>query len=268
MLTTVYDFGSPAIALDCAKHFGLELKEGLGVSQSVFISGYDDGEPLYWRNRYSYSVEHRPEVIADYPADKWKLTVEPDCQSHVLTINARNNIYALVDGNGTLNIFVLESCPATILIDEECFNDEPPLYFTEYSHFISPVFKVNVTARILSYCLEQIGFPYIPVNKKVIFTSNEAELINRDDYVNHDEWKDVEIIMQNTMPGQYIFNTSRCLAVSTEKYNSPLNQLLGGLLYSLSATGIIFEASLDSCNLTRLDAKTLDQICKKRGIFI
>ena len=43
------------------------------------------------------------------------------------------------------------------LADEESFNNEKPLYFTESSHRVSPVYELNVAAKVLNDCCKKAG---------------------------------------------------------------------------------------------------------------
>lgn len=83
---------------------------------------------------------------------------------------------------GHLRLMFVCNNPRDILADEENFDSEPPLYFTEYNHFVSPVWLINIAHKILVFILQAIGYPPIQINRQVIFTNPEAHIINRDEY--------------------------------------------------------------------------------------
>ena len=74
------------------------------------------------------------------------------------------------------------------LADEERFNDEEPLWFSESSHRISPVRKVDVARKVLSEVLENQGMKF-SVNAFVIVSI--GNIINAEDMF--DVWNDLKV---------------------------------------------------------------------------
>lgn len=186
---------------------------------------------------------------------------------NVLTIDIADAIYAIMKGDGTLNLYVMENCPDDILIDEEPFADEAPLYFTSSTHFTSPVFKVKVVKQILDHCLEEIGYPHIPVKMTVIFTAHDANLINIEDYARHESWKDIEVLMLKSILPNYAFNNSRSFIDKNEDANSLKNQMRAALIHSICATSILYHSICDDNVATNLNSSILASQCKKNNIF-
>lgn len=266
-LTAVYDFDSPDTARDCARLFNLELFDDLTVSQSIYITGYESNARLPWRKRYSSKVTSCSQVIDPYQSSLWPMTVSPSATDNVLTIDIADAVYAIMTSDGTLNLFVLENTPGDILIDEDPFVDEAPLYFTSSTHFTSPVFRIKLAKQILDHCLMEIGYPHIPVKMTVIFTAHDANLINLEDYTAHEAWKDIELLMLKTILPKYAFNHSRSLIDKNDRADSLKNQMRAALIYSICATSILYHSICDDNLATHLNPRTLAAQCKKNNIF-
>ena len=82
------------------------------------------------------------------------------------------------------------------LADEERFNDEDPLWFSESSHRVSPIFKMNIDIKAFVNRLQSKGLSYqvIPV-----LVEKEGTLINAEDMQN--TWKEMGIVVCRTHMG-------------------------------------------------------------------
>ncbi len=82
------------------------------------------------------------------------------------------------------------------LADEERFNNEDPLWFSESSHRVSPIFKMNTDIKSFAERLQGNGLSYqvIPV-----LVEKEGTLINAEDMQN--TWKEMGIIVCRTHLG-------------------------------------------------------------------
>lgn len=267
LLSIIYDFESPETSRKCARIFGHDLVDGLSVSESVFMSGYSEGERIFRRKQFSGAVTSYKPVVDLFPSSRYPFTVSPSVCGDVLTVSGKHNIYAVPGADNELNLFILEECPEDILIDEEVFGDDEPLYFTEHSHFTSPVFRINLIAHILDHCLAEIGYPHIPVKKKVIFTSREANLVNLDDYLSHPDWKDVEVIMLKTVIPEYAIDKSSCILDRKRPIDDLKNQLREMLLFSISATAILYEAACNERITLSMTPRNLSALCERKHIF-
>lgn len=74
------------------------------------------------------------------------------------------------------------------LADEERFNNEEPLWFSETSHRVSPVYKTNVACKYLENSLKESGYDIDVVAYVVIQSGN---IINAEDMF--DTWRDVGV---------------------------------------------------------------------------
>lgn len=199
LLGIVYDFETPETAAECARLFGEHTFGylGLNVSQSLFVAGYETLERLDWRNRLYVTGPDR------YPHFDERITmampriVPDDKLDCVYTLHRSERVYAVMTMNGTVHIFAVSNCGQDMLVDEEPFNDEAPMYFTESTHFKSPVYKVRTISRILEHLFCEVGFPYVHVSPEVIYTNPNAHLINAYDYTGDGEhsgqWAGIDI---------------------------------------------------------------------------
>ena len=82
------------------------------------------------------------------------------------------------------------------LADEERFNNEDPLWFSESSHRVSPIFKMNIDIQSFAERLQSKGLSYqvIPV-----LVEKEGTLINAEDMQN--TWKEMGILVCRTYLG-------------------------------------------------------------------
>ncbi|MDE6335513.1 MAG: hypothetical protein K2J63_08125 [Muribaculaceae bacterium] len=271
MLASVYDFENSEIARECARMFGIEPLTTLSVSESIRIYGLTEDEKVFSKREFSNAVTENLAPVDTFPAAKWPMVVEPHCYDDIITISNTHNIYAAMGENVELNLFIFEPSACDILIDETVFGDEEPLYFTEINNFVSPVFKINVLKRLLDFCLEEVGYPYIKINKKVIFTSAEAYLINIDQYVGEDyrdkAWEGVEAVMMKDVIPHYAVSNTGSLFYGDDP-DSPYNQLRSIVLYSLIAASMLYETVWAEKLSARLSPKSLAELCQKLNIFI
>ncbi len=82
------------------------------------------------------------------------------------------------------------------LADEERFNNEDPLWFSESSHRVSPIFKMNIDIQSFAERLQSKGLSYqvIPV-----LVEKEGTLINAEDMQN--TWKEMGVLVCRTYLG-------------------------------------------------------------------
>lgn len=85
-------------------------------------------------------------------------------------------------------LFLVDKESGDWLADEELFNGEEPLWFSESSHRVSPVRKLNVVRNAVKPVLEKEGFEQTLESYVVIQMAN---IINADDMF--EIWKNMEI---------------------------------------------------------------------------
>lgn len=96
------------------------------------------------------------------------------------------------------------------LADEEAFNDEDPLWFSETDHRVSPVFKLGICAKKLSQKLTQMSFKIQPV-----LVERKGNLINAEDMLK--TWNDLGTIVCRTATGGPVQ-----LKTFSEVFNQPV----------------------------------------------
>ena len=74
------------------------------------------------------------------------------------------------------------------LADEERFNDEEPLWFSESSHRISPVRKVDIARKVLE---EALSAQKLKFSVKAFVIVSIGNIINAEDMV--DIWEDLKV---------------------------------------------------------------------------
>ena len=96
----------------------------------------------------------------------------------------------------TILLCFFDNEPGDWLADEERFNDEEPLWFSENSHRISPVRKAEIAREILENALQDSDLD-CAVKPYVIETN--ANIINAEDML--DIWNDMDIRVVRTSKG-------------------------------------------------------------------
>lgn len=270
LLASVYDFKSPATAKVCAFIFGIKMITNLSVGENIFIEGYKEHENLLFRKLYSPAViDNMAAVRVHFEGERRRILPTSSIQN-VLTINKAHHIYAVIHTNGEVSIFIVESCASDILIDEESFMGELPLYFTESTHFVSPVFKIKLVKDILEYCLKEIGYPAVTIKPKVIFADLRANLINRCEYdgpeAAKDDWRGIDVIMYRDIDPEYpIHDVGNLMYEECE--NGLIHQLRVALIHSISATAMICHSISINKKWLKLTPRVLAALCKKNNIF-
>lgn len=271
-MSMILDFDNGEYAERCANLFGIYRKQGLSVSETIVASINEGEESIYHYNDFSTQILRDTRLFVKFPAANYSGIFSYDVHDHILALSIECGIYLLMHPRGELMILGLENNPQDILIDEEIFEDDTaPLYFTETTHFVSPVFKVNVAYTILQYILKEIGYPAIPVNRKVIFTSPEASLININDFAKEDsmyKWNDVEVLMAKDFRLGSVINKGGCILNIDYEPKSSINLLRSSLITALTATSIIFEDIWNRKLMAKLTPEILAKLCFENYIFL
>lgn len=272
LLASIYDFETPKTAAECAELFGHKVVDGLSVSESLAIEDSKPKERVFRLLDFDESVSLCDIMGKPFPHDKWPMVLTCGNDNMVLTLNEDHNIYAFRDSDCSITIFIVDNCDKDILVDEEPFNDEEPLYFTESTHFISPVFKVRIVKNILDYILEKIGYPRVDINIKVVFSHPGAFLINRDEYeeggCSEDGWRGVEVLtMSSILPCHAFSSVTRFLTVRDADSDSPACDLSVMLINALQATSMLYELAWRHGVHKSLDRKALERLAKEYNIF-
>lgn len=171
-------------AIRAAKMAGIDWTPGRSVGESIAIFLEEEYGDIPWRAAVGEGFGFEYNLRNFHPDADIDTYASPKVQSFIayLTEVDGSRVYAWRSPDGELIIDVVNHFDEDILIDEEMFNDEPPLYFSEHSHFISPVCVANVTRRVLESVLEIIGYPPVSIRTHIYFTHPDADFVNAEDY--------------------------------------------------------------------------------------
>lgn len=270
LLTMVYEFRSLRVAEKCADLFGLERETGFSFGQSILELGYGDATKIEWRRELNVDTGAGSLIAKGFPYGRYRMVCEESTMVNVLTVSEEEATYVTIDKRGRLILFAVSDVSESILVDEESFNDELPLYFTENSHFVSPVFKVNVLKKVLDYVLREIGYPFVEMECKAIFCSPTADLINRDDYIKGGDmsrnWAGVDVIMiKDVLPGRAIPNQGFFFADPTgpENLRRDIEYML---VRAVAAAAEIYRTILDR-GIYKVTDAFIARKCRELKIF-
>ena len=117
------------------------------------------------------------------------------------------------------------------LADEEKFNDEEPLWFSESSHRISPVRKVDIARDILKSKLAIADFNFEIVSYVII---QSGHIINAEDMF--DIWSEMDINVTRINRGEpkMIQLFSKSIEAAEEKVDPAIFEKLKKLIYSIA----------------------------------
>ena len=101
------------------------------------------------------------------------------------------DILAVSDNN--LLVVLFDKQPGDWLADEESFNDEDPLWFSETDHRVSPVFQLKTLKAQLQKKLGEI------TTVRPVLVEQEGTIINAEDMMK--TWNDLEILVCRTGMG-------------------------------------------------------------------
>lgn len=273
LLAMAYDFDSPKFAEKCLSLIGETKEKQMSVGQTVYLRKSEREGCSHWDKEYSESAQRLRPLVEEFDTERWRGIIYEEHSGRVLTIDREDNIFAFRSSDGSVTLFILNDCKDDMLIDESSFMGAAPLYFTENTHFVSPVFKINMVGKILDYCLAIIGYPYVKVKKEVVFTSPSANLMNIDDYtrldVNGRDWDGVTVGFSAKHPCPYFYNCIHFLE-DTDKADTLKNNLLGAMVDSLGATSILYKRIKIEFeeDFEEIDDKLLKRLSGEEEIFL
>lgn len=147
----------------------------------------------------------------------------------VVAISEKEKVYCYKEPDGALVLLGVENCNQDILCDEDTFIEgELPFYFTATTHFVSPVFKIGMLSTLLNELLLHIGYPYVRIKKKVLYTAPDVRLINEDDMWD-DPWQGLDL--ENVYGRNVVLK--KLEAMNDKALSQPLKEVLAvaALLY-------------------------------------
>ena len=103
-----------------------------------------------------------------------------DDLSGVFVLSDKYRVYAYRDHQGYLVLLSYIDTPELILAEEEYFLDEPPLWFTEHSHFNSPIWAMKEIRRALYNVILSTGMAMVPSRFELILLEKNCLLLNQE----------------------------------------------------------------------------------------
>lgn len=255
---------------ECARRFKFDELPlnftGIKGSLVYFIKALGNNNSVVWRRSFTQSVldfHSLNDLANQYIINTlfYEFTIPG-----LFVIHPKEEVFAMGDyDRRSLTLVIGNGCNDDVLIDENVFGNEPPLYFTESYHFISPIYKLKLVKAILEYILLQIGFPYFKIKMVAIFYGRKVNLINRDDYIDSKDWENIEVMTpKDTIHDYYLASSSKML-VDAEEDTPVVTEIKHTLINALKATAIVCDKIYTLNKFVTLTPATLRQFTD--GIF-
>ncbi len=226
MLPLGKGYDSAHQCLKLAKH--PVLQTGYGISESIYLRA--GGHPLTLKLTpdapSSSSVSEIPQWLTRYYFSK---------NAYLFQISPKHDIYCYKDPYGSLVLLAaMVRVNSAVLCDEEEMEGPSPLYFTESSHFVSPVYRLEMAEFLLRELMQLVGYPYLRIRHKVLYTQSEVRLINAEDMWKGDWFgRDLENILMGEHP--------KCLPLES----APEVSISPGLFQVLQVARALFDELRD-----------------------
>lgn len=198
------------------------------------------------------------------------VAADPDMR-RMIPISRRDSIVAYRTAEGQLTLAAFCDAVGDVLIDEESFCDEWPLYFSEKCHFRSPVACVLTARKVLECVLSIIGYPPMRIRPAVFFTAHDCVLINDQDYMGWDaprcdEWPDVEVTMRGDIAGRLF--VGRTLDLDPFRTLGDMDKIDRQLYLALKATAMVYKTLGERESCRQVDRQHYEKRISRLGIFI
>ncbi len=262
-------FSGRKLAEKCADMFGLPTSKGNAIGEDAMLTMaiINGCRPFEWPETFNpYFVKKCSLPSASCPKTIVTKALSDDDHRCLVTVDADHSIYFMRDAAGYLWLIAINHCSTDILVDEETFHCDPPLYFTENSHFISPVWIVRQIAAVLEYILMKIGYPPVHIYKRVIFDAQGVNLINEDVYLENGEWDGVDVVTLDKVASNPFPAPAIPLLDIDNKLSAVEQDMKARLYLSLMAVSTVLEGfKIDKhWEITR---SMIEDWCKKSCIF-
>lgn len=263
IMASLFEIERPAMAKACAERFGVTLDEHFSIGENLVIDAFDGQDRLIWRKGLCKDCNSQ---TSTFDKSQYPMVVD---HGDVVQLCEADRLFACRTQSGSLRIFCTELNNQDILVDEEWFSwRESPLYFTESTHFASPVFRVNCMRRIIEYIMKMTGYPSIPIDCVAVFNRQGANLINKDEYLpggeHEDAWKNVRVLTRNEYPNDYFFTD-----VTSWNSNEALlfQRLMVRFNRILKAASILYAYMSDHDKLINMTESSLRNTCRAIKLF-
>lgn len=211
---------------------------------SFMGKGYSLSEKIYLKYMVNEKQIAFPLSLSSYMEDVPTQYFAKNESDAIILKLSDSDIFCYRDDKGALVLLNIIDYHDGIICDEEGLDEEPPLYFTHNSHFCSPVFKLEQMSMVINEILLKIGYPYLRIKYKVLYTSNNVTLINEEDmWESESQWKgkDLENVLLRKQP----YGARPFHALGKRYFPNNLIEALkaGGLLYSQLVKNKVYTVS-------------------------
>lgn len=196
MSSMLYDL----ISLGQGRRSSLLCLSPAGLAEDVCLS-LGTSESIFFAQGGTTKNLSLPTAVDDTPDEHIVKYFKDSC--HVRCISRKHNIHCYRDGAGALVLLGVIPVKSAVLVDEEMFGDEPPLYFTESTHHVSPVYLLDRAEILIKELLRIIGYPHLRTRHVVIYDGADCYPINEEDMWESDtQWlgRDLENLIINRTP--------------------------------------------------------------------
>lgn len=139
--------------------------------------------------------------------------VNPEYRDRLYALNIPGHrVFACRRHSGRLALIYVTGCEQAVLVDEEEFTGSEPTYFTESTHFRSPVNVLHTLREIFRYVLARDFNPPIQLELNLAVPSAKCSFLNIDDFIKddiretHPDWRELNLIMRSERPSGYLVN--------------------------------------------------------------
>lgn len=268
LMCAAMDFSDSNQAKKALRQISVQLRQSRSVGESVFKELLESDCCAPMLKDFNRSIKYDA-LFTDKPRfSSSHMICRPMDSCRMAAISP--NVYAYRSHNGTLELILLQECNESVLIDEECFMDEKPLYFTESTHFISPLYRLEEVKYALNYILAQIGYPAIQINLTVYFFDSDAELVNLDEYILDSSTPTLKgrLITRKGHCGYFINSVESPVALTSYEDNNEVDMLDIVLCEALTATNLVYNKYLMEMYDDKLTDEILDRLLADMNIFI
>ena len=174
MSSMLYDL----ISLGQGRQSSLLCLSPAGLAEDVCLS-LGTSESIFFAQGGTTKNLALPTAVDDTPDEHIVKYFKDSC--HVRCISRKHNIHCYRDCRGSLVLYCVIPVNNAILADEENFGDEEPLYFTESTHFTSPVYLMEKATILLEELLQLVNYPHLRIRHQVVYAGSECYPINDED---------------------------------------------------------------------------------------
>lgn len=261
IISALFEIERPAMAKECAERFGVTIDKHFSIGENLVIDAFDGQDRLIWRKGLCKACNSQ---TSTFDKSQYPMVVD---HGDVVQLSEKDRIFACRTQSGCLRILCIELNNQDILIDEESFG-ESPLYFTESTHYVSPVFRVTIMRKIIEYIMKMTGYPSIPMDCVAVFNRQGANLINMDEYLpggeHEDAWENVRVLTRREFPNDYFFTD----VISWNNNEALLFQrLLIRFQRILRAASILYAYMSDHDKLINMTENSLRKACMAIKLF-